>query len=77
MNPFCINDAVINHILENFDPTSAEMIASIDKRIYELAIWLPGWKENRIYLIHQPKIQVPRSLWCYDVSGAHLFWVTE
>ncbi len=77
MNPFCINDAVINHILENFDPTSAEMIASIDKRIYELAIWLPGWKENRIYLIHQPKIQVPRSLWCYDVSGAHLFWVAE
>lgn len=77
MNPFCINDPAINHLLKSFNPGSAEMLAAIDMRIYELAIWLPGWKENRIYLIHQTKIQVPQSLWCYDVSSAHLFWVAE
>ena len=77
MAPFCLNDAEMNGLLQNFNPKSAEMLAAIDKRIAELAIWLPGWKENRVYIIHHPHLSIPPSLWCYDAADAHLFWVEK
>lgn len=75
MAPFCLNDPVMNALLQHFDATSALTLANIDKRVYELAIWLPGWKENRVFLIHQPRVVVPQSPWCYDAADAHTFWV--
>lgn len=50
-------------------------LARIDKQVYELAIWLPGWKENRVYLAHHHRLAVPPSPWCFDALDAHMFWV--
>ena len=75
MAPFCLNDPVMNTLLQHFDTSSAQALAAIDKRVYELAIWLPGWKENRVFLIHHPRVVVPQSPWCYDAADAHAFWV--
>ncbi len=77
MAPFCLNDEDMNGLLQKFHPESAELLAAIDRRISELAIWLPGWKENRVYIIHQPHLHIPPSLWCYDAADAHLFWVEK
>ena len=77
MSPFALNDKELSNLLNHFNPESKDCLASIDKRLYELAVWLPGWKENRVYLIHQPRLQVPQSPWCYDAADAHLFWVQE
>ena len=77
MAPFYLNDEEMNGLLQKFHPESAELLAAIDRRISELAIWLPGWKENRVYIIHQPHLHIPPSLWCYDAADAHLFWVEK
>jgi hypothetical protein len=50
-------------------------IARIDTLVYQLAIWLPGWKENRVYLAHHPRLKIPPSTWCFDALDAHLFCV--
>ncbi len=77
MAPFGLNDKEINDLLQRFSPESAETLAAIDRRVYELAIWLPGWKENRVYLVHHHHLQVPQSIWCYDVADAHMFWLRK
>ena len=56
---------------------SADNLARIDHLVHEHAIWLPGWKENRVYLIHHPSLRIPASPWCYDALDAHLFWVAN
>lgn len=75
-SPFALNDAQMNHLLEQFrqNPTS-ETLAAIDYRVYELGIWLPGWKENRVRILHRPRLVIPPSRRCYDAADAHLFWV--
>ena len=68
--PFALDLPEMNAALARGD------IAQIDRIVYEQAIWLPGWKENRVYLVHQPRLRVPPSPWCFDALDAHLFWVT-
>lgn len=67
--PFALDSAEMNEALQQGD------LARIDSLVYKLAIWLPGWKENRVYLVHQPRIKIPASPWCFDALDAHLFWV--
>ena len=75
-SPFCLDSQEMEQALEEYkkQPT-ADNLARIDKLVYQSAIWLPGWKENRVYLAHHPRIHVPASPWCYDALDAHLFWV--
>lgn len=75
-NPFALNHAVMNQALHQFSqsPTPAAL-AEIDRLVYELAIWLPGWKENRVYLAFQSHLCVPPVPWCFDALEAHTFWV--
>lgn len=74
--PFCLDSREMNTALADFkQESSAAHLARIDRIIYEQAIWLPGWKENRVYLAHQPTLCIPPSPWCYDALDAHLFWV--
>jgi hypothetical protein len=47
----------------------------VDALVHELAIWLPGWKENRVYLVHHPRLRISPSPWSYDALDEHLFWV--
>lgn len=77
-SPFSLNAADMNAALADYRNTpSASNLASIDHLVHEHAIWLPGWKENRIYLIHHPRLSIPPSPWCYEALDAHLFWVNN
>lgn len=68
-SPFGLDSPEMNTALREGD------IARIDTLVYQLAIWLPGWKENRVYLAHHPRLKIPPSTWCFDALDAHLFWV--
>lgn len=75
-SPFGLESAELQDALERFESSpTAENLAEIDKLVYENAIWLPGWKENRVYLTHHPHLSIPPSPWCFDALDAHLFWV--
>ena len=75
-SPFGLESNELQDALEQFEASpSAENLARVDKMVYENAIWLPGWKENRVYLAHHPHLVIPPSPWCYDALDAHLFWV--
>lgn len=77
-SPFGLDSPAMQSALVHYRTAPcAESLAAVDKAVYEEAIWLPGWKENRVYLMHQPRLQIPESLWCYDAADAHLFWVEE
>ncbi len=75
-SPFSLDSQEMEQALEEYkkQPT-ADNLAHIDKLVYQSAIWLPGWKENRVYLAHHSHIQIPISPWCYDALDAHMFWV--
>lgn len=77
-SPFGLDAADMNAALAQYEqaPTAGNL-ALIDVLVYQHAIWLPGWKENRVYLIHQPHLHIPPSPWCYDALDAHLFWVAD
>ncbi len=56
----------------------------VNQRIADLALWLPGWKENRAYVANWRHIRFPDTASCrfsaprpYDVQEAHLFWGDE
>lgn len=75
-SPFSLDSANIQKALADFRKTpTAENLARIDRLVYDSAIWLPGWKENRVYLVHHPHLVIPPSLWCFDALDAHLYWV--
>lgn len=77
-SPFGLNAADMNAALDDYESApTAEKLARIDALVYEHAIWLPGWKENRVYLIHHPHLCIPPSPWCFDALDAHLFWVSD
>lgn len=76
-SPFGLDDAGMNAALARYEAQpSAENLAGIDQLVAGLAVWLPGWKENRVYLIHHPRLHIPPSPWCYETLDAHLFWVS-
>lgn len=70
-SPFSLNSPEMNDALQRGN------LAVIDRLVYELAVWLPGWKENRVYLAHQPRLRIVPSPWCFDALDAHLFWVAD
>lgn len=74
-SPFNLTDERMSTLLEQMQCKPAHTLEQIDHRIYELAIWLPGWKENRVFLVYHPHLQIPPSPWCFDALDEHLFWV--
>lgn len=76
--PFCLNESDMNTALAQFGTTpTARNLANIDQLIYKHAIWLPGWKENRVYIAHTPRLIIPPSPWCFDALDTHQFWITS
>lgn len=71
--PFRLNSEPMNAALAEF--ARSGRLDTIDREVYEQAIWLPGWKENRVYLAHNPALRIPPSPWCFDALDAHLFWL--
>lgn len=72
-SPFGLDSPEMNAALAAFEATGN--LALVDAQVYQHAIWLPGWKENRVYLIHTPRLRIPPSPWCFDALDAHLFWL--
>ncbi|MDO4954088.1 MAG: ABC transporter substrate-binding protein [Akkermansia sp.] len=78
--PFHTDDPELHALVEEFASTAdrAACAARIDRRVYELAVWLPGWRENRIHLAHHPRLQFPDTpAGIYDILEAHLFWLDD
>ena len=78
--PFHADDPELYALVEEFAATAdrAACAARIDRRVYELAVWLPGWRENRIHLAHHPRLQFPATpADMYDILEAHLFWLDD
>ncbi len=74
-SPFALEDELMTTLLKQMQTRPERTLEQIDRRVYELAIWLPGWKENRVYLAHHKWLRVPPSPWCFDALDEHLFWV--
>lgn len=78
--PFGLSDAAMDAALAACDeagtPTElAHALARVDRRVYELAVWAPGWKENKVYLAHWRHIRFPEMPGeRYDVMDNHTFW---
>ncbi len=89
VNLHAIADAQIDTQLDMMQhaKTQAELAAAtqrINERIAELALWLPGWKENRASIANWRHIRFPDTAHTrfsiphrYDVQEAHLLWVDE
>lgn len=76
-SPFSLESPAMEEAIRQYtNAPTAENLARIDHLVYESAIWLPGWKENRVYLAHHPWITVPPCPWSFDNLDAHMFWVT-
>ena len=86
--PFHADDDVLERLAADFAAADRgarrELARRIDRRIYELAVWLPAWRENRAHVAHHPRIKFPDCPACrfstpepYDVLEAHLFWVDD
>ncbi len=87
--PFALNDAGVDAALAacsgaEDEASRAAALAALDRLIHERAIWLPGWKENRVHLAAWPQVRFPNVPGCrfstpapYDVMEAHLYWVEE
>lgn len=59
-------------------PELAQAIARVDALVYELALWLPAWAEDRVYLAHLRRICFPDSIsGYYDAADNHTFWCRE
>ncbi len=78
-SPFALHAPDMQEALQFFETgqNPAAALALIDRLVYEHAIWLPGWKENRVYTAHWPRLHIPPSPWCFDVMDAHLFWIDD
>lgn len=81
--PFRLHDAEMDALLAAYEQAEAPdaraaALAAIDRRVAELGIWLPGWKENDIRAAHTPKLHFPRAFTpaLYELTETHLYWIT-
>ncbi len=87
--PFGLADADMDAALAAYDaaeslPDRAAALADIDRLVQQLAVWLPGWKENLVHLAAWQRIRFPDCESCrfstptpYEVMDAYLYWVDE
>lgn len=64
------------------DDERAAAMAEVDRLVAELAIWLPGHKENLVLLACRSHVRFPDCASCrfstpgpYEVAEAHLYWI--
>jgi hypothetical protein len=55
---------------------AAAACATVDKLIYDYAIWLPGWMENRANIAAWQHVHLPAPYHGpYDVAESHQLWI--
>lgn len=81
--PFGLSDAEMDAALATCAaarslPELAEGVARVDRLVYELAVWLPGWSERRATVAHWRRICFPEQPGdYYDAVDNHSFWCRE
>ena len=81
--PFCLADEQMDAAIERCEQaqditSAAKACANIDKLIYESAIWLPGWMENRVNIAHWPHVHFPQGTYTtYDLVESHTYWISN
>ncbi len=78
--PFCLADADMDAALAELAGagemnTFAAALGKVDTLIRKLAIWLPGWSEDRVRVLHSPRLHFPQQPGrYYDVADNPTFW---
>lgn len=81
--PFCLNDARLDALIEQTEQAdtlaaAAEACEKVDTYIHDLAIWLPGWMENRVNIATWPHVHLPQGCYAtYDIIESHTFWLSN
>lgn len=81
--PFALRDAHMDNALDTCAtardlPTLAAALARVDTLVHTLAIWLPAWREDKVYLAHRSRIHFPDPPGDhYDATDNHTYWCEE
>lgn len=79
--PFGLSSADMDAALADCESARSEgelaaALARVDALVHELAIWLPGWREDTVYITHHPHLHFPEQPgWYYDTTDNHCFWL--
>lgn len=79
--PFRLHDARMDSLLEAYRdaPSTARAAAleAVERRLYELAVWSPGWQEYRHHVAHRPCVRFPQGYVSrlFDVAEEYLYWI--
>lgn len=79
--PFRLHDERMDALLAAYDAAPPEgraaALAAVDRRLAELAVWIPAWKENRLFLVHAPHVRFPQGYvpHLHEAAEEHLYWV--
>ncbi len=85
--PFALADPAMDAAIAAYDGAEDEAaraaaLAEVDRLVYANALWLPGWKENRVQLAAWAHVRFPDVPGCRfstpgpcEVMEAHLYWV--
>lgn len=56
----------------------ASSVARVDALVHDLSVWLPGWKENHVYLAAWRHVRFPQQAGdAYEVLDAHTYWLDD
>lgn len=81
--PFCLNNEEMDQAICAVESatTPEETVracAAVDSLIQRLAIWLPGWMENRAHVAAWKHVKLPVSGYkTYDVVDSHTLWINN
>ncbi len=81
--PFNLHSHEIDLAIEYFESATTQdelntAAATIEKLIYEQAVWLPGWMENRVNIATWPHVHFPQGAYStYDLTESHTFWLSH
>ena len=81
--PFGLNSKELDAAIEFFETAAtpadiADRATDIELLIYEHAVWLPGWMENRVNIATWPHVHFPQATYStYDLTDSHIFWLSN
>lgn len=81
--PFHLKSAEVDAAIDQVEQATTEeaakaACASMEKLIYNQAVWLPGWMENRVNVAAWDYVQLPETGYnCYDVAESHTYWISK
>lgn len=81
--PFCLRNEMMDTAIATVESAAnaaeaKQACAEVDLLIHSLAIWLPGWMENKANVAAWPHVHFPRTGYrTYDVADSHVLWISS